>query len=230
MRGAGVGEKMSRELWQSLAREAARDPSRAPRIAGYLTDLLRAARSTGGRLPDGYVYAGAYQFVIQAENLAVEPLPTDADPNRAPITSTSNNFIPLRVPFDMLIMGIGGWAQPQGIPQDQSTLVFDELDAVNNISCSPSSRDLFSVEIGLDGQVNFGTDGRNRFMFPASVVVGARNRPRAAAWTVRRNQIIQTRFRNITNVFLDGVDPSILIAPNLVTAAVAYYALNLEAP
>ncbi len=220
---------MSRDLWQALAREAANDPSRAPGIAKYLSDMMRAAEASGGQLPAGYVYEGAYQFVIQAENLAPEVLSTPGD-IRAPITRSIQPFIPLRVPFDMLIMGFGGWAQPEAIPQDQTDLTLNELGAVYLLGCAQSNRDLFSVELGLDGQVSFGTNGRDELMFPAACVVGARDKPRAAAWTVRRNQIIRARFRNITNVWLDGLDAAILQPVHLSTAAIALYALNLEAP
>ena len=222
---------MGRGFLLELAREGARDPSRAPRIAAMLENALKQQRMSGGNLPAGYIYEGAYQWIIQAENLDVEPLPGVANPNANPITGSSNEFIPLRVPFDALIMGAAGWCQPVAQTREgQQEVDAEDLLAANLLSCSPAGRDLFSVEFGLDGQVRFGTDGRNELMFPASSVVGTRDKPRPMAWTVRRNQIIRARFRNITNAWLEEIPDTVMQPPVLATAALALYALNLEAP
>lgn len=222
---------MLRSYLQALAADAAADPSRARDIAGHITRILADAESNGGDLPEGYIYAGAHTWEIQADNVVVEPVGTPSVPTGLPLTETSNMPIPLKVPFDGLIMGIAGWAQPQAV--HRGTEGNAPLSAVRASFCLSrviDFRDMFSVEIGLDGTSTFGTDGNDRMLYPASTVVGSRLSPRPAAWTVRRNQRLQARFRNVSNVWLTDVSAALLAPPVLSKIVLAFYVLNLEAP
>jgi hypothetical protein len=219
---------VNRESLIALANEAARDPSRAARIAGWIADELRDQAKLGETAtPGGYLYAGSHEWIIKAQDLQVEPLPSPDQPNVGPITSSINSFIPLKTPFDALIVGMYGWAEPTPTAGADAP---DELALVASLANAEDSRDLFSLAIGTDGQASFGTDGTDQLMFPASTVVGTRMHPRIGAWTVRRNQLIQARFRNITNVPLDGISSEVLNPIILKIAAVGFTVLNLGAP
>jgi len=223
---------VSRDVWLAIANEAARDPSRAARLNALLLDLVREAKEQGGdSTPPGYLYAAAHQWIVRVRDLDPEPLPTAAFPARTPITASALDAIPFRTPFTALIVGVCGWALARGGP-DPTTGVVDlgEHILAQVLPTAEAGRDLFSVSIGLDGQVTFGSDGRDVRMFPASCVVGTRLVPRAMAWTVRRNQIIQVKFRNITNVPLENVTPLVTRPLRLAEAAVNFFALNLERP
>jgi hypothetical protein len=222
----------SRDVALSLANEAARDPSRAGRIAALILAELEDWKASGETaVPAGYLYAAAHQWIVTARNLDPEPLPDPTHPIRAPITSGVLEPIPFPVPFDALIIGVCGWCQPQAQPRDNETTVNVEDMLISGlISTAEGARDLFTVLIGLDGQVTFGTDGRNPLMVPASTVVGTRLVPRAMAWTVRRNQRITVKFRNITNVPLDGISTAVVGPIRLSEASVNFFALNLERP
>jgi hypothetical protein len=221
---------VNREAILALANEAARDPSRAARLAGLIADELAAIDGQGplSRAPAGYFYAPAHSWLIQAQNLAVEALPTAQNPQAQPITSTANVAVPLRVPFDAIILGGAAWAEPTAQPLAPATTTsIGEVLFVNSIGTAIDNRDLFAMQLGIDGQTWFSSDGRDPMLFPASTMLGSRREPRSMAWTVRRNSIIQVKFRNVTNVPLDGVTT---LAPPLLSCACAFYALNLEAP
>lgn len=214
---------MDRNSLIALATEAARDPSRASRLAAWIADELRQQKAAGETAtPPGYLYQGAFEWIITARDLPVEPLT-----GGPPITGSSNPYIPLRVPFDGLIIGMSGWASARPVAPDN-----DEALVAAELASAEDGRDLFSVSIAIDGQASFGTDGHDQLMFPASCVLGTRLHPRAMAWTVRRNQVLQAKFRNITNVYLDGVggeDPTLeqLIVGQ---ACVGFTVLNLGSP
>lgn len=211
---------MNRNALIALATEAARDPSRASKVAAWIADELRDQQKAGETAtPDGYLYQGAHEWLIQAENLVVEPLT-----GGSPITATTNPYIPLRTPFDALIIGVSGWALPAPATESNS-----QAFVAASLASADDGRDLFSLSIGIDGQASFGTDGNDQLMFPASTVVGTRLNPRAMAWTVRRNQIIQAKFRNITNLYLDGVSSEVMPSPVL-QAAICFTLLNLGSP
>jgi hypothetical protein len=216
---------MDRELWLSLAAEAARDPSQASRIAGWLSEELRRARAEGEASPvPGYLYAGAHRWIARVAGLETEPLPPT--PGAPPITGSSNEPIEIKTSFDGFIFGVSGWAVATPKGDDQGEIDPADLELAELLSCARDGRDLFSVELGLDGQITFGTDGRVRLMQPASVVMGAGLSPRALGWTVRRNQIITTRFRNLTNIITEN-----LAVPSdrfLLTAEVTYHVINME--
>lgn len=215
---------MTRDQLIALALEGERDPSRASTIAKWICDELRQQAKQGGTsTPPGYIYAGAQEWIVTANNLAVESLTT------VPLSTSLNEYIPLRVPFDALILGVQGWAEPLSTPGEGSAPVNQQFLAAS-LPSAEDSRDLFSVSIGIDGQVSFGTDGNRQLMFPASVVVGTRLHPRPMAWTVRRNQLIQAKFRNISNVYLDGVDPQVMAAVVLRSASIGFSVLNLGSP
>jgi len=222
-----------RSYLSNLAASAAADPSRASDIARHIARILADAEANGGDLPEGYIYSGAHTWEIQADNVDVEPVGNFDSPVGLPLTDTSNQPIPLKVPFDGLIMGIAGWAQPQAVHSpDIDHVTLKQVRASFCLSRVVDFRDLFSVEIGLDGTTTFGTDGNDRMLYPASTVVGSRLSPRPTAWTVRRNQRLQARFRNISNVsFADGsLGPDIFVPPLLSKIVLAFYVLNLEAP
>lgn len=212
---------MNRKALIALATEAARDPSRASKVAAWIADELRAQQQAGETAtPEGYLYQGAHEWLIQADSLVVEPLT-----GGPPITSSTNPYIPLRTPFDALIIGVSGWALPAPVAESNT-----QAFLAANLASADDGRDLFSVSIGVDGQASFGTDGNDQLMFPASTVVGTRLNPRAMAWTVRRNQIIQAKFRNITNLYLDGVSSEVMPQLELQTAAICFTVLNLGSP
>lgn len=212
-----------RELWSKLASEAARDPSRASQLAGVLLDRIDTEGRTGDVAPEGYLYAGAHTFIARVRDLEVEPLPTLQNPKAVPIWDTSSNPQIIKIPFDSWIYAVGGWARAQVPVVDGEPKFLGAL-----ASGAWGNRDLFSLEWGLDGQVWFMTDGRGRKMVPASVAVGTRDRPRRMSWTVRRNQVIQVRFRNLFNAIAPSLPADEM--PKLAEAAIAFYAVNLEAP
>ena len=216
---------MSHELWQSIADEAARDPSRAGPLSRYLAELLRGAQgSRDGRQPAGYVYQPAHTWLAIADDVAAEPLPPPA--TRPQIFESANPRLQIKVPFDALVMGVAGWCIPD----------FNQVTGLNGstanvalaaLSQAEDFRDFFAVRWGLDGEVWFGTDGEQDMMAPAAVVLGSRRHPRALAWTLRRNQRIMVQFRNLLNAYQV---PAAEETPNLKRIAIAFYALNLEAP
>jgi len=222
---------MSRDVWLAIANEAARDPSRSARLMAFLGDLVRAAQRAGGdATPPQYLYAAAHQWIVRARDLDPEPLPTAAFPARTPITASALDAVPFRIPFTALIVGVAGWAQAKGSPDPQGVVDSGAQFLSQLLPVARAGRDLFSTSIGLDGQVTFGTDGRDVRMFPASTVVGTRLNPRAMAWTVRRNQTIQVKFRNITNVPCEQITGLDVAPIRLAEAAVNFFALNLERP
>lgn len=216
-----------RELWKKLATEAARDPSRASQIAGVLLDRIDTEGRTGDRAPEGYLYAGAHTFIARMRDLEVEPLPDLNNPKRVPIYDTANPVQVIKLPFDAWIYGVAGWSLTR------SPVIEGEGLAIGGLASTAwDDRDLFSIEWGLDGQVWFMTDGRGRKMVPASVAVGTREVPRRMSWTLRRNQVIQVRFRNLWNAVVPSWPvnpPNPVPFPVLAEAAVAFYAVNLEA-
>jgi hypothetical protein len=213
---------MNRQQLVALALEGDRDPSRSSRIAAWIADELRRQAAAGETaVPDGYLYQGSFEWVITAQNVAVESLST------VPLTSSLNPFLPLRVPFDGLVIGVQGWAEPASTPGEAA---LNQQFVAANLASAEDSRDLFSVVLGLDGQVQFGTDGNEPLMFPASVVLGTRTHPRPMAWTLRRNQLLQAKVRNITNVPLDGVDPAVMSPVILKTINIGFTVLNLGSP
>jgi len=206
-----------------LADDAARDPSRAATYARMIDRLL--ASSKHDTVPGGYVYHGAMVWNATSEQVEIEALPTEENPGRPTVWQTANEAIPIKVPFDALIQGVSGWGiiNPVDNPEQGPANLFT--------GCGRNDgRDLFAVDWGLDGQVDFSSDGRDRQMYPAAVVVGTRNRPRPLAWTVRRNQTIRVRIRSLLNVLIDpDATPEGYVFPTL-TAWVGFHALNLEAP
>lgn len=214
-----------RSRWLALATEAARDPSRASQFASVLLDRIDTEARTGERAPEGYLYAGAHTLIARARNVPVEPLPTPAAPRAVPIWDTSNNVLDIKIPFDVWIYAVAGWAASKTIDVEGGPLVNAAPAAVT----AADGRDLFSVEWGLDGSVWMMTDGRRRKMQPASCVVGTRRVPRRMSLTLRRNQILQVRVRNLWNV-IQNTWPTQEEYPELAEVAVAFYAVNLEAP
>lgn len=209
-----------REILLALAAEAARDPSRAARIAEYIADICREADKSEGQIPLGYLYAGAHKLLAIAENLAIETL--EPAEGGTPITTTANRPIQIRIPFDVLIIGVGGWAEPnwRGIAAGDGGVAFALP------SQAPDYLDTFSTDFQLDGATSFTTDGDDRLMAPAAVTVGTQRRPRPMAWTLRRNQLIAVRFRNILNAFSSAG----ALGFQLRRVGLCFYALNLEAP
>lgn len=209
---------------QAIANAAASDPSRAAVLAKIVVAELQAIVDGGEtETPNGYLYAPAHTFIVETNNLEVETIP------QVPLTSTGNGRVNFKIPFDCLILGVAGWAQVTATGQTESSpTLFDQQTAIQ-LSSAEESRDLFSVSWGLDGQIIFSTDGFDPQMYPASVTVGTRKRPRRMAWTLRRNQTLNVQFRNITNVLTDGLSAEVFGPVILAKAALAFYALNLEA-
>lgn len=213
---------MSREVLLALASEAARDPSRAAPLARYISQILADSENSEGQLPLGYLYAGAHKFFAIAEDVAPEPL--EPTPGAAPITNTRNRPIQIRIPFDVLVIGVAGWAEV-----DWRSLTAGTGTSTAFISQAHDYRDFFSCDWELDGKISFITDGQDRLMVPAAVCVGTQLRPRALAWTLRRNQLINVRFRNLLNAF-NVPEEQEDITLELRRVSLAFYALNLEAP
>lgn len=215
-----------RMVWIAQLRKAVRDPSIAKPIAAMVRDQMQAAAANGGVVPEGYIYHGAHHWLAQVRDLEVEELPDAQNPRRPQITNTTNEPIPIKVPFDCLIMGVAGWAIADLGPPFTGTTPF--------LSCAQDGRDLFSCDWELDGQADFSTNGRTRLMFPASTTVGTRNRPRPMAWMLRRNQTIGVRFRSLVNIKLPPVAELPVEFdgeyPVLRRASVAFIALNLGSP
>lgn len=216
---------MDRETWLSLAADAARDPSQASRIAAWLGDELRRARAAGeAESVPGYLYAGAHRWISRVSGLLPEPLPPAL--GAPPLTGSSNEPIEIRTSFDGLVFAASGWAVATPVPID-GVITPERLEAAELLSCARDGRDLFTIEIGLDGAITFGTDGRVRLMQPGSVVLGSALSPRMLAWTLRRNQILTTRIRNVTNVVTENL-PS--LGDFSLTVEVTYHVINMERP
>lgn len=221
---------MDRDQWASWAEQAARDPSTAQRIARELARELRQALAEGDGDPPGYVYAGAHQWILSAQDVEPEPVPDPSNPDRFPVTTTSNPEVTIVVPFNALIMGVAGWCTITPPVPDEGSYSEQDLRIVNLLSCAEDGRDLFSTIIMVDGRQMLGTDGDTDLMFPASCVVGTRTRPRPLAWRVQTNQKLQCKFRNLTNLVLSPSVTNDLGLPVLRKVALAFYALNLDGP
>lgn len=217
---------MDRSLWVSLANQAARDPSRASQIAKVLLDKINTEGRTADAAPDGYLYAGADTLIARSRDLAVEVLQSQLNPTGVPIWTSASAAIPIKIPFDCWIYGVAGWAQTR-TPVSSETQPSAFPDVALNAPLCADGRDLFSADWGLDGQIKFGTDGRRAMMLPASAIVGTRLIPRRLSWTLRRNQVINVRFRNLWNAIVPTM-PVGFEFPTLAEAAIAFYVVNTE--
>ena len=220
-----------RASWTRLAEQAARDPSRASQIARVLLDRINTEGRTGDRAPQGYLYAGAETLIARTRDLDVETMQTDSEPTGVPIWTSTRAAIPIKIPFDCWIYAVAGWAVTRS-PTFVTELGVPGAPLINLGQAAPTAadgRDLFTVDWELDGKSGFSTDGRKRMMLPASVTVGSRLIPRQMSWTLRRNQVIGVRFRNLWNAIVHTM-PSGVAPPVLAEAAIAFYAVNLEAP
>lgn len=217
---------MDRQTWVSLANQAARDPSRASQIAKVLLDKIDTEGRTADVAPDGYLYAGADTFIARTRNLVVESLQSQSNPTGVPIWTSAAAAIPIKIPFDCWIYGVAGWAQTQTPVTGTSQLTAHPNVATSAPLCA-DGRDLFACDLGLDGLITFGTDGRGAKMLPASSIVGTRLRPRRMSWTLRRNQVINVRFRNLWNAIVPAM-PAGVEFPVLAEAAVAFYVVDTE--
>lgn len=209
---------------QAIANEAARDPSRAAVLAKVIVAELQAIVDGGETAtPSGYLYAPAHNFIVEVNELEVESLAN------VPLTGTANGRVNFKIPFDCLIVGVAGWAQVESTGRTEESPTLDDQATAMQFSSAEESRDLFSVTWGLDGQILFSTDGFDPQMYPASITVGTRKRPRRMAWSLRRNQTLNVQFRNLTNVLTDGLAASVFGPVILSKVALSFQALNLEA-
>jgi hypothetical protein len=223
---------LNRAALLSLVDEAARDPSGARRLLELAGAMLQEELQRGEyAMPSGYIYAGAHTWIASFEDVPPEPLPTAGDPTpqRDPLTNTANQPQIIEVPFDALILGVSGWLSSK-IPDeaDDPTLV----DGLLDLSADPEGRDLFAVDWNQDGKIHYVTDGRVNLIEPATATVGTRTAPRPLGWVVRRNDRINVRVRNLTNVVVpfawyeDQPEP---YGWNI-DCAIGFHALNLERP
>lgn len=184
-------------------------------------------QSGGLSCPPGYLYAPAHCWTALAEGILPEPIPTPIAPQAMPLTNTQNPPVQIRTPFDALIVGVAGWAIPQTPLPSQITVATRQ--GMEMLSCSSDGRDLFATRWTLNGDSNYSTDGTAELLEPAAVVVGSRLLPRKLGWLLPRNQVLSVYFRNLSNL-LDVVP---LVAGNPagfpISAAVTFYAVNLEA-
>jgi hypothetical protein len=221
----------NRSALLALVDEAARDPSAARRLLELAATMLRNEAQRGAYAePPGYIYAGAHTWIATFENLPPEPLPTAADPvpGRLPLTNTANAAQVVEVPFDALILGVSGWAASE----IDETRALDDTEGILLMSSNPEGRDLFAVEWNLNARLYYSTDGKNNLLEPAAAVLGTRTRPRPLGWLVQRNDEINVRCRNTTNVavpfaFYDQ-QPEPYGWP--ITVEVGFHVLNLERP
>jgi hypothetical protein len=212
----------------------ARDPTRAPTLAIDAANIARTAELAGGDVPEGYIYSGAHTIELSADNVAVEPLSPEVDGGLSP-TQTGNREISVKAPFDCLMMGLAGWAEIVSVGEDGEVetitvaqIIRDNLRSNRTVA---DRRDMFAVELGIDGTTWLCTDGNDRLLWPATCVVGSRLSPRPLAWTVRRNQKLNMRVRNLSNL-ASAHDEELEdeVPPPRLNIRVAYYALNLEPP
>lgn len=222
-----------RAILQGLAAEAVRDPAHASAYARAVLDELERWRASDGEPlePPGYLYAGARSLIAQVERLPVEPLPEEpiafgGGPNAVPITTTNNAAIQIKMPVDVFIYGVAGYCRPDVLLNDDNEQEADAAE-LGGLSAAAECRDFFSVAWDIDGETSFSTDGEGRIMTPAAAVVGTRERPRALAWKLRRDQTIGVRFRNIWNAILPR-DVEVFPAAPTITAGIVFYAVNLE--
>lgn len=220
-----------RETIIQLASDAVSDPAHAQSYAQTILSQIAEWRANEGdaRAPTGYLYAGAHTWIARQRNLAVEILPEEAEANNLPpavgvqiFESGNQNSVDIRTPFDGFIYAVTGAATI--IPQEEGESEFLIF------STSTDGRDLFSVEWGLDGQVTFVTDGFRRLMFPAAVSVGDRLVPRSMAWTLRRNQTINVRFRNLINAFLPRLESIEDESRPLLDCQIEFHVINVDSP
>lgn len=213
----------AREQLAAAAARALDNPQHAPAVAREILGLIDQMPGNAD-VPSDYVYAGAHTWTARIRNLAVENLPEDT-PAGSPIWSTTNEAVPIRVPFDALIQGVSGFALPQ--IEDES-----RIGATLGAAQAQDGRDLFAVSWDIDGQTSFVTDGRAPRLVPAACVVGTARNPRAMGWTIRRNQTINVRFRNLMNAIASTAawEANELSVPLLAEASITFHVLNLGAP
>jgi len=223
---------LNRSALLALVDEAARDPSGARRLLELAGAMLHQEMQRGDyAMPPGYIYAGAHTWIASFEEVEPEPLPdaTTTVPQRDPLTNTANPPQIIEVPFDALILGVSGWAEPIIDLENWSD---GEQRGVLLHSSNPDGRDLFSLDWNLNGKIYYVTDGRVDLMQPAAATVGTRTRPRPLGWIVQRNDRINVRIRNLTNVHVPFSFDASVTEPYgwNINAAVGFHALNLERP
>lgn len=223
---------LNRAALLALVDEAARDPSGARRLLELAGAMLHQEMQQGEYgMPTGYIYAGAHTWIASFEDVPPEPLPTAADPTpqRDPLTNTANPPQTIEVPFDALILGVSGWLSSD-IPAEA-----DAPELVNGLlglSTAAEGRDLFAVDWNLHGKIHYVTDGRVHLIEPAAATVGTRTHPRPLGWIVQRNDRINVRVRNLSNVvapfawYEDQAEPFGWD----INCAIGFHALNLERP
>jgi hypothetical protein len=222
----------------SLANDAVRDPAHAQSYSQAILETIARWRESEGSAaaPTGYLYAGAHNWIARVRRLEVEITPEEAaQPTFAaaqgvPITtSAQEQTVDIRTPFDGFVYAVSGSAVINNDAGQAALVDYEDLFAEGaSLNAATESRDLFSCSWGLDGDVNFSTDGHRKLMFPGAVTVGTRLVPRRMAWTLRRNQTINVRFRSMMNVILRRPTPEATL--QTIDAQITYHVINLETP
>lgn len=220
----------SRQRWSRLADRATNDTAFAPEAARILAHELRqAAQRTAAPTPRDYVYHGVHHLIVRTRDLEPEPLPEFNAQGElltpgVQITRTGNQPVPVRIPFNCIVEGVFGYAVPQATDDDGSEIAPFLLGA------APDYRDLFAVRWGLDGDIWYSSNGNDEQLIPASVAVGTQRFPRTLAWPVSRQRTLNVQFRNITNAYLQALDPEVRPTFVLSEAALVFQLLKVDPP
>jgi hypothetical protein len=216
---------MSRARLLALVDQAAADPSSARRLLEQAQFLVDQELRTEQLPPDGYVYSGAHTLIAKFDQVNVEDLPDEDNPQIRPLSQTTNDPEEINVPFDMLIQGVSAWAIPE-LPTGLESLY---LKGILEFGANSDGRDLFSLAWGLDGDNLYCTDGWKAHMQPAASLVGTRANPRPLAWMPGRGRIINVWARNLTNVVCPTVYASETPIGWPLSITVEFHGVKLEA-
>jgi len=220
---------VNRQALLALIDEAARDPSGARRLLEIADAMLAEQQRRGDAAhPPGYIYSGAHTWIAPFEVVDPEPLPDPDDASTLELTATANAPQGIEVPFDALILGVSGWATP-AVPRELDTA---DKNGVLELDADPDGRDLFSVSWQLNGNRQFVTDGRTDLLMPAPAILGTRRNPRQLGWLVQRDDLIDVRVRNLSNVAVPFQFYEQQTEPYgyPINVVVEFHALNLEEP
>lgn len=216
---------MDRDQLLSLAAAMQADPSRAPALAQLMLRMLPPDSGPVG-VPPGYVYHGAHKLIARVEQLGAPVLTDTTPPILDPGGATPSD--PIRVPFDAIIFGVGGAAQPRPNAADGDDWLA-QIQLSND--ADQDGRELFACGWEMDGQEAFITDGRDSQLAPACIATGTQENPRPLYWEVQRGKRIVVSFKSLLStqygppeLLPDGFE----LPP--INAEIAFYALNVEAP
>lgn len=224
-----------RAVLQGLAAQAVADPAHASAYARVVLEQLERWQSEGGDANGvpGYLPESDRLLVVQAEDLEVEPLPEEdvafgGGPLAAPIWTTRNPFVQVKVPVDMLITGVSGYCRPSFLPDGEGGAALTASEIALLSSCAQDCRDMFAAQWNIDGETQFTTDGDTGLLTPAAALVGTETNRRPLAWALMQNQTLGVRFRNLFNAIFRRFEGGDFETPPTITCGLVFYGINLR--